>query len=80
VPTAPPMYYIGGTAVTGSCACKEVCAVGQEMPKREKGKGKGKMASKDMLRSGYGLWQSSVCSVAYRLLGSLGRKGRMLTP
>jgi hypothetical protein len=54
--------------------------VGQEMPKREKGKGEGKMASSDMLRSGSGLWQSSVCSVAFRLLGSLGRKGRMLTP
>jgi hypothetical protein len=54
--------------------------VGHERPKREKGKGKGKMASKDMLCSGYGLWQSSVCSVAFRLSGSLGRKGRILTP
>jgi hypothetical protein len=54
--------------------------VGHERPKREKGKGEGKMASKDRLCSGYGLWQSSVCSVAFRLLVSLGRKGRMLAP
>jgi hypothetical protein len=32
------------------------------------------------LVSSLGLWQCSVCSVAFRLLGSSGRKGRMLTP
>jgi hypothetical protein len=35
------------------------------------------MASKVILHSGYGLWQSSVCSVAFRLLGSLGGKGEI---
>jgi hypothetical protein len=30
--------------------------------------------------SGYGLWQSSVCSVAFRLLGTLGQKGGFSPP
>jgi hypothetical protein len=30
--------------------------------------------------SGYSLWQSSVCSVTFRLLESLGRKGKISPP
>jgi hypothetical protein len=31
---------VGGIIIScHSCACEEVCAVGQQMPKREKGKG-----------------------------------------